>query len=170
MQGWVRASRVLALVEFQGNAALFVLHSARIPPEATTDLCVEKAIPIDADFKCEIGKFLLSGGYLAVIAASKIPLPKLARYFLRDNAYFMVQGGKPRHNVHSTLSRQYVASVREGKPCLLASFPHQAREGKPFLLASFPHHAREGKPLCLLVGFPHHCENLSPSPRYRIVY
>lgn len=55
MQGWVRASRILALVEHENEWALFLFISSRMPPEVFTDLAIERIIPVDNDFKCEIG-------------------------------------------------------------------------------------------------------------------
>ncbi|KAK7791378.1 hypothetical protein R5R35_007912 [Gryllus longicercus] len=54
MQGWVRASRVLALVEHDGHHVLFVFLSSRVPPQTFSDLTIERLLPIDADFRCEI--------------------------------------------------------------------------------------------------------------------
>lgn len=54
MQGCVCASRILALVEHEGEWALFIFISSRMPPEVFTDLAIERVIPIDNDFKCEI--------------------------------------------------------------------------------------------------------------------
>ncbi|XP_049792520.1 inositol polyphosphate 5-phosphatase OCRL isoform X1 [Schistocerca nitens] len=54
MQGWVRTSRVLALVENENDHALFVFLSSRVPPQSFTDLTIERTLPVDADFRCEI--------------------------------------------------------------------------------------------------------------------
>ncbi|PSN44843.1 Inositol polyphosphate 5-phosphatase OCRL-1 [Blattella germanica] len=54
MQGWVRTSRVLALAEHDSNHALFVFLSSRMPPQLFSDLAIERVLPIDADFRCEI--------------------------------------------------------------------------------------------------------------------
>ncbi|PNF30047.1 hypothetical protein B7P43_G05343 [Cryptotermes secundus] len=54
MQGWVRTSRVLALAEHDSNHALFVFMSSRMPPLLFSDLAIERVLPIDADFRCEI--------------------------------------------------------------------------------------------------------------------
>ncbi|RZF39005.1 hypothetical protein LSTR_LSTR015773 [Laodelphax striatellus] len=54
MQGWVGFSRILALVEREGNHALFILLSARMPPDTFTDLSIERVIAIDSDFRCDV--------------------------------------------------------------------------------------------------------------------
>jgi phosphatidylinositol-bisphosphatase len=56
MQGWVRTSRVLALAEHDNNHALFVFMSSRMPPQLFSDLSIERVLPVDADFRCEIGE------------------------------------------------------------------------------------------------------------------
>jgi phosphatidylinositol-bisphosphatase len=60
MQGWVRTSRVLALAEHDNNHALFVFMSSRMPPQLFSDLAIERVLPIDADFRCEIGEYAIS--------------------------------------------------------------------------------------------------------------
>lgn len=60
MQGWVRTSRVLALAEHDNNHALFVFMSSRMPPLLFSDLAIERVLPIDADFRCEIGEYAFS--------------------------------------------------------------------------------------------------------------
>ncbi|XP_063218257.1 type II inositol 1,4,5-trisphosphate 5-phosphatase [Bacillus rossius redtenbacheri] len=54
MQGWVRTSRLLALVEHAGHHALFVVMSSRVPPQLFSDLTIELALPVDADLRCDI--------------------------------------------------------------------------------------------------------------------
>jgi len=54
MQGWVRTSRVLALAEHDNNHALFIFMSSRMPPQLFSDLAIERVLPVDADFRCEI--------------------------------------------------------------------------------------------------------------------
>ncbi|KAJ9583804.1 hypothetical protein L9F63_021854, partial [Diploptera punctata] len=54
VRGWVRTSRVLALAEHDNNHALFVFMSSRMPPQLFSDLAIERVLPIDADFRCEI--------------------------------------------------------------------------------------------------------------------
>jgi phosphatidylinositol-bisphosphatase len=56
MQGWVRTSRVLALAEHDNNHALFMFMSSRMPPQLFSDLAIERVLPVDADFRCEIGE------------------------------------------------------------------------------------------------------------------
>jgi hypothetical protein len=60
MQGWVRTSRVLALAEHDNNHALFVFMSSRMPPQLFSDLAIERVLPVDADFRCEIGEYVKS--------------------------------------------------------------------------------------------------------------
>nr|CAD7459834.1 unnamed protein product [Timema tahoe] len=54
MHGWVRTSRLLALVEHNNHHALFVFISSRVPPQTPQDLTVDRALPVDIDFRCEI--------------------------------------------------------------------------------------------------------------------
>ncbi|XP_046667170.1 inositol polyphosphate 5-phosphatase OCRL-like isoform X1 [Homalodisca vitripennis] len=54
MQGWVRTSRILALIEKDGNYALIVFLSSQTPPIAYSELTVERVLPINSDFKCDI--------------------------------------------------------------------------------------------------------------------
>lgn len=54
MQGWVRISRILALVERDSTYALFVFLSATMPPQSFTDLTIERILPIDSEFRCDI--------------------------------------------------------------------------------------------------------------------
>lgn len=60
MQGWVRSSRVLALAEHDNNYAVFVFMSSRMPPQLISDLAIERVLPVDADFGCEIGEYVKS--------------------------------------------------------------------------------------------------------------
>jgi len=55
MQGWVRTSRFLALVDHSGSHAFFVFVSAAIPPLAPEELTLERVLPLNPSFKCEIG-------------------------------------------------------------------------------------------------------------------
>nr|CAD7427757.1 unnamed protein product [Timema monikensis] len=54
MHGWVRTSRLLALVEHNNHHAIFVFISSRVPPQTPQDLTVDRALPVDIDFRCEI--------------------------------------------------------------------------------------------------------------------
>ncbi|KAG8227603.1 hypothetical protein J437_LFUL008439 [Ladona fulva] len=54
LQEFVRAPRVLALAEHQGNHAFFVFISSRFPAQLFSDLTLERVIPIDSDFRCEL--------------------------------------------------------------------------------------------------------------------
>lgn len=51
---WLRRDRVLALVSSQDDYALFVLLSMSSPPKSFSDLSIERVLPVDANFKCEI--------------------------------------------------------------------------------------------------------------------
>lgn len=55
MQGWVRTSRFLSLVEHSGSHAFFVFVSSAIPPIAPDELTLERILPLNSNFKCEIG-------------------------------------------------------------------------------------------------------------------
>ncbi|XP_075217089.1 oculocerebrorenal syndrome of Lowe [Lycorma delicatula] len=54
MQGWVRTSRILALVEKDGNYGLFILLTSHVPPQTVTDLTIDRVLAIDTDFRCDI--------------------------------------------------------------------------------------------------------------------
>lgn len=57
LQGWSpKAHRLLALVERNSSFGLFVFTTSRNPPQAFTDLTINFVVPIDNDFKCDIGK------------------------------------------------------------------------------------------------------------------
>lgn len=56
MQGWVKASRLLALVNKGPTHALVILLTSRNPPQVYSDLTIERVLPIDQEFKCDIGK------------------------------------------------------------------------------------------------------------------
>lgn len=51
---WVKRDRLLAIVEFGDEKAVFCLFSSCCPPKSFTDLSVEVVLPIDRGFKCEI--------------------------------------------------------------------------------------------------------------------
>ncbi|XP_012276603.1 inositol polyphosphate 5-phosphatase OCRL-1 isoform X2 [Orussus abietinus] len=55
MQGWVRAARLLALVNKGSTYAVVILLTSRSPPQVYSDLTIERVLPIDQDFKCDIG-------------------------------------------------------------------------------------------------------------------
>ncbi|CAG5106950.1 Similar to OCRL: Inositol polyphosphate 5-phosphatase OCRL (Homo sapiens) [Cotesia congregata] len=54
MQGWVKASRLLALVNKGPTHALVILLTSRNPPQVYSDLTIERVLPIDQEFKCDI--------------------------------------------------------------------------------------------------------------------
>ena len=56
MQGWVKAARILAVVNKESTYALVILLTSRTPPQVYSDLTIERVLPIDEDFKCDIGK------------------------------------------------------------------------------------------------------------------
>lgn len=55
MQGWVKSSRLLALVNKGATNALVIFITSRTPALVYSDLTVEKVLPIDQDFQCDIG-------------------------------------------------------------------------------------------------------------------
>ncbi|XP_046627214.1 inositol polyphosphate 5-phosphatase OCRL isoform X3 [Neodiprion virginianus] len=54
IQGWLRAARILALVNKGSTHALVILLTSRTPPRVFSDLTIERVLPIDQDFKCDI--------------------------------------------------------------------------------------------------------------------
>ncbi|XP_057338294.1 inositol polyphosphate 5-phosphatase OCRL [Microplitis mediator] len=54
MQGWVKASRLLALVNKGPTHGLVILLTSRNPPQVYSDLTIERVLPIDQEFKCDI--------------------------------------------------------------------------------------------------------------------
>ncbi|XP_053994193.1 inositol polyphosphate 5-phosphatase OCRL isoform X1 [Hylaeus volcanicus] len=54
IQGWVKAARIVALLSKGTTQALVVLISSRTPPKVYSDLAIERVLPIDQDFKCNI--------------------------------------------------------------------------------------------------------------------
>ena len=56
IQGWLRTSRLLALVNKGSTHALVIFITSRSPPQVYSDLTIEKVLPIDQDFQCDIGK------------------------------------------------------------------------------------------------------------------
>ncbi|GFS41274.1 type II inositol 1,4,5-trisphosphate 5-phosphatase [Nephila pilipes] len=54
VQDWVKSNRVLALVEHSGEHGLFILVQTRTPTSNPAYLSVEKAIPINDSFRCDI--------------------------------------------------------------------------------------------------------------------
>ncbi|XP_043285885.1 inositol polyphosphate 5-phosphatase OCRL isoform X2 [Venturia canescens] len=54
IQGRVKAPRLLALVNKGTTNALVILLTSRNPPQVYSDLTIERVIPIDQDFKCDI--------------------------------------------------------------------------------------------------------------------
>lgn len=57
MQGWVKATRVIALVNKGATYALVIFLISRTPPQVYSDLTIERVLPIDQDFKCDIGNY-----------------------------------------------------------------------------------------------------------------
>ncbi|XP_072161550.1 inositol polyphosphate 5-phosphatase OCRL [Bemisia tabaci] len=54
MQDWVRRSRILSLIEKDSNFALFIFACSQSPPQTFTDLSIERFLPIDSEFRCDI--------------------------------------------------------------------------------------------------------------------
>ncbi|XP_054002192.1 inositol polyphosphate 5-phosphatase OCRL isoform X1 [Hylaeus anthracinus] len=54
IQGWVKAARIVALLSKGTTQALVVLISSRTPPKVYSDIAIERVLPIDQDFKCNI--------------------------------------------------------------------------------------------------------------------
>ncbi|XP_054002193.1 inositol polyphosphate 5-phosphatase OCRL isoform X2 [Hylaeus anthracinus] len=56
IQGWVKAARIVALLSKGTTQALVVLISSRTPPKVYSDIAIERVLPIDQDFKCNINE------------------------------------------------------------------------------------------------------------------
>ncbi len=54
VQGWMKTRRMLVLVRREGQHALMVFVSASYPVSEEADLSLETALPVDAEFRCEI--------------------------------------------------------------------------------------------------------------------
>ncbi|KAL7289736.1 hypothetical protein TKK_0016344 [Trichogramma kaykai] len=54
-QGWLKSTRLIAVVNKGSTSALVVLITSRNPPQVYSDLTIEKILPIDQDFQCNIG-------------------------------------------------------------------------------------------------------------------
>lgn len=54
IQDWVKTARIIALVNKGATYALVVLLTSRMPPQVYSDLTIERVLPIDQDFKCNI--------------------------------------------------------------------------------------------------------------------
>uniref|UniRef100_A0A0A9XCU3 phosphoinositide 5-phosphatase n=3 Tax=Lygus hesperus TaxID=30085 RepID=A0A0A9XCU3_LYGHE len=54
MQGWVRTTRYLAIVSNGCSTALFVLTSSNIPPTSVQQINIERIVPFDLNFKCDL--------------------------------------------------------------------------------------------------------------------
>ncbi|XP_076233114.1 oculocerebrorenal syndrome of Lowe [Calliopsis andreniformis] len=54
IQGWVKAARIIALLNKGVTHALVVLIPSKIPPQVYSDLTIDRILPIDQDFKCNI--------------------------------------------------------------------------------------------------------------------
>lgn len=59
IQGHIKASRLLALVNKGTTNALVILLASRNPPQVYSDLTIERVIPIDQNFKCDIGNSIM---------------------------------------------------------------------------------------------------------------
>lgn len=105
MQGWVRASRILALVEHENECALFIFISSRMPPEVFTDLAIERVIPVDADFKCEIDAGEQSVDVYVNISSRKLKL-----------LFEMIPGFKTNNFVSDLMRSMEALSKRRGPP------------------------------------------------------
>lgn len=55
IQGWLKTTRLLALVNKGLTNALVILITSRTPFQAYSDLTIERVLPIDQDFQCDIG-------------------------------------------------------------------------------------------------------------------
>lgn len=51
---WVNKERILAIVEYGDEKAVFCLYTSCYPPKSFTDLSIEVVLPVDSSFKCEI--------------------------------------------------------------------------------------------------------------------
>ncbi|XP_031826523.1 oculocerebrorenal syndrome of Lowe isoform X2 [Nomia melanderi] len=56
IQGWVKAPRIVALLNKGTTHALVILITSRTPPQVYSDLTIERILPIDQDFKCNINE------------------------------------------------------------------------------------------------------------------
>ncbi|GIY96710.1 hypothetical protein CEXT_436361 [Caerostris extrusa] len=54
VQDWVKSNRVLALIEHSGEHGIFILVQTRTPSSNPGYLSIEKAIPINDSFRCDI--------------------------------------------------------------------------------------------------------------------
>lgn len=54
VQDWVKSNRLLAVVEHSGEHGLFILTSSKSSPSSSNDLLIEKVLPVNDSFKCEI--------------------------------------------------------------------------------------------------------------------
>lgn len=57
IQGWVKAARIIALLNKGTTYALVILITSRTPPQVYSDLTIERVLPIDQDFKCNISMY-----------------------------------------------------------------------------------------------------------------
>ncbi|XP_011549893.3 type II inositol 1,4,5-trisphosphate 5-phosphatase [Plutella xylostella] len=51
---WIKKERLLAIVEYGDEKAVFCLCTSSYPPKSFTDLSIEIGLPVDKTFKCEI--------------------------------------------------------------------------------------------------------------------
>jgi phosphatidylinositol-bisphosphatase len=56
IRDWFKTTRLIALVNKGSTNALVILLISRVPPQVYSDLTIEKILPIDQDFQCDIGK------------------------------------------------------------------------------------------------------------------
>lgn len=84
MQGWVKATRVIALVNKGATYALVVFLMSRTPPQVYSDLTIERVLPIDQDFKCDIGNYKYNKTfYLPIQCKRDLPYyKKLSKLYL----------------------------------------------------------------------------------------
>ncbi|XP_076642759.1 oculocerebrorenal syndrome of Lowe [Halictus rubicundus] len=54
IQGWVKPTRIVALLNKGTTHALVILITSKTPPQVYSDLTIERVLPIDQDFKCNI--------------------------------------------------------------------------------------------------------------------
>ncbi|CAG2118652.1 unnamed protein product [Medioppia subpectinata] len=56
VQDWVITNRILALIENHNSYGLLVFVTSTPTVKTASDLTIESALPVNSDFKCEIGK------------------------------------------------------------------------------------------------------------------
>lgn len=58
MQDGLKKLYFIALVHKDLTHALIVMHTSKMPPQVCSDLTIQNVLPIDQDFKCDIGESL----------------------------------------------------------------------------------------------------------------